>query len=268
MHLKYQISEEALSSEDLCCLVRSMPERFSNSGSVIYQGRNCIRVIAINGLESYGIRQVVVKRYHRSNFIQRFDYSFFRHSKARRSYDHGRCMLNRGIGTPQPLAFIEEWHKGLYQCSYYVCAFDDGFSFQNGMEHNPQLVDACAHFVARMHQQGVVHGDLNPANILCRKDDSCLYGYQFTLVDINRSRIFKEPAPLRKCRKDFETFCGEPSIYEQFVRQYSQARLVKGDPIMDRILRVKDISGRRYKFFKRVFRPFKKTYYRLLDHHS
>ena len=268
MHLKYRISEEAMSSEDLCCLVRHMSECFPNSGSIIHQGRNCIRVMAINGLESQGIRQVVVKRYHRPNIFQRFDYSFIRHSKARRSFDHGRCMLKRGISTPLPLAFVEEWQKGMYQRSYYVCAFHDGFIFKKEMVHNPQLVKACGHFVARMHQQGIVHGDLNPANILCRKDDSCPDGYQFTLVDINRSRIFKGPAPLRKSRKDFATFSGEPSIFEPFIRQYFQTRLVKGDSIMESILRERDKSGRRYNFLKRIFRPFKESYYRLLENNS
>lgn len=71
--------------QDLKDFMYSIPERFSaGEGSVVYKGRNELRKMTYRGLD------LVVKSFHRPNWVNRFVYGIFRPSKAKRSYDHAR----------------------------------------------------------------------------------------------------------------------------------------------------------------------------------
>jgi hypothetical protein len=41
------------------------------------------------------------------HLINKIVYKKFRKSKARRSYEYATLLLDKGIGTPQPIAFLE-----------------------------------------------------------------------------------------------------------------------------------------------------------------
>lgn len=262
--VKYHLSQRAQASADLCDLVAHLSVLFPVRGTVIHGGRNCLKRMSVTGLEAHGIRQVIVKQHHRPNIFQRIDYSYIRHSKARRAYEHGTEMLERGINTPEPLAYVEEWQDGIYQRGYYVYADCDDTLLKDEMEHDQQLVMAFARFIAQMHEQGIVHGDLNPTNVLYRADD--MPGqYHFMLLDINRSRVFNQPVPLRRCRKDLFTFWAAPASYELFIRQYLSARNIIGEKAVDDLLREKRRNDRRRHVLKRTLKLFKKWYYRIIE---
>lgn len=79
----------------------SIPERFQrNEGTVIHQGRNELRKMEYNG------KEYVIKSFHSPHLINRFVYGIFRPSKAKRSYDHAEMLLKIGVGTPQPVGYM------------------------------------------------------------------------------------------------------------------------------------------------------------------
>ena len=60
--------------------VEELPKKFDREGMLIYDSRNKVRVMKVDD------EKIVVKRFHRSPFHQRFDYTFRRPSKAKRAY--------------------------------------------------------------------------------------------------------------------------------------------------------------------------------------
>ncbi len=262
---KYEITKCAMQSDDLLNLVRHLPEEFSKLGTIIHDGRNCIRRVRIKGLEDLGIQEVVIKRYHKPNIFQRLDYTFIRHSKAHRSYDYANIMLQRGIGTPTPLAYVEEWRHHIFLCCYYICAATEGFQLKEQIEEDDRLCVAFARFVAKMHEQGILHGDLNSTNTLCVADETAPNGFRFSVVDINRARIFPEAIPLEKCLKDFYTFSAEPATYQHFVQEYLKCRNAESEEMANYIIRKKHRHDHRPRPLKRLTRPFKKMYYKALE---
>ncbi len=150
-------------------------------GEVIYDERNLIVRIWLSGTD------ITVKSFHVPALLNRLVYSFFRKSKARRSYENALQLESLAIGTPEPIAYIEEYQSGLLRRSYYVCRMVEGCNIRNWETCIPdfkKMVKALAKFMFDMHQKGVLHKDFSPGNILFTTDE---YGqYHFFLVDINR----------------------------------------------------------------------------------
>ena len=84
--------------------VESVPQLFANQGKVIYDARNQIRLLtASDGTET------CIKRFHAPRLLNRYIYRYLRDSKAKRSYENGLYLLAHGVGTPEPIAYIEEY---------------------------------------------------------------------------------------------------------------------------------------------------------------
>ena len=95
--------------------INTIPDRMARQeGSLIYLGRNEIREIEYKGVK------FVIKSFHRPNLINRFVYGIFRASKAERSFQNAIRLLAIGVGTPQPVAFINMKKHGLFDRSYYI----------------------------------------------------------------------------------------------------------------------------------------------------
>ena len=82
-------------SDRLRSFAEHLPELFENGGEVLHTGRNTIKAFDVGG----GYR-VAVKRFRRPNLFQAFVYTFFRRSKARRSYEHAVRLRALGIARP------------------------------------------------------------------------------------------------------------------------------------------------------------------------
>ena len=82
--------------------IATLPEVFEQEGEIIFQGRNVLKRFQIKGIS------FIVNRFKRPNWINRFIYVSFRSSKATRSYLNGLRLVEFGINTPYPVAYIEE----------------------------------------------------------------------------------------------------------------------------------------------------------------
>lgn len=162
--------------------IDSLPFKFTTSGDVIYKGRNELRRFNIDGLS------IVVKSFKVPHFVNKIAYSYFRKSKAQRSYEYGLRLLSLGIHTPDPIAFIEIQKNGLLTNSYYICLASDYTTFRDiydqQLEDKLDIVKGVGYFAAKIQKQGVIHKDFTQGNILFKK--SANGEILFSLIDINR----------------------------------------------------------------------------------
>ena len=78
---------------------------------------------------------------------------------------------------------------------------------------------ALAAFTAHMHNEGVLHKDFSPGNILWDKDEK---GYHFAVIDINRME-FKQVDINEGCA-NFARLWGITDIFRTMARTYAKAR--------------------------------------------
>lgn len=178
--------------------IKSVPVIFPNEGEVIYKARNTIKVFNVDGL------RVNVKSFKRPIFINRFAYRYLRKSKAERSFLNALHILDKGIKTPDPIAYIEICRNGLISESYYISIQEQVEGTMREIYKQPEdqtkeLIQAFTLFTAEMHKKDIIHKDYSPGNILYKKVES---GYQFYLIDLNRMK-FKKPNILDSCK----SFC-------------------------------------------------------------
>ncbi|WP_371815939.1 hypothetical protein [Flavobacterium sp. CS20] len=88
---------------------------FDKQGQLIYGGsRNSIKTFEIDGLT------INIKAFQKPNFIKKIIYTYFRESKAKRSYNFAQHLIAKNIGTPKPIAYVEDKDLIGLTSSYYV----------------------------------------------------------------------------------------------------------------------------------------------------
>jgi hypothetical protein len=207
--------------EALRSFLEALPGRFELEGIYIYGGRrNLIKsFVAPQGPE------LNVKRYQKPYGPNLLVYSWgLRKPKGQRAYSYAGILLDKGISTPEPVAYIEEREHGLLQDSYFVsvqCPYPHRlYEMGNApAEAYEPMAEALAQYTAQMHDKEVLHLDFSPGNILWEKDDS---GYYFTIVDINRMYFGK--VSLQQGCTSFARLWGPKRFIQLLARQYAEDR--------------------------------------------
>lgn len=140
---------------------------------------------------------VAIKVFKRQSFLKdRYD---FKHkSKAERSYRAARHLVEHGISTPAPIAWLERWDNKRLIESYYVCCYEQSTCFRDELAHiyrdlrdNEPLIELLhkvAPAIRAMHDVGFMHGDLGNQNILLPKDNQD-HWLPPSFIDLNRCKI-------------------------------------------------------------------------------
>ncbi|MGM9832426.1 MAG: lipopolysaccharide kinase InaA family protein [Candidatus Limisoma sp.] len=203
--------------EHLREFLTALPEIFDSSGTVLYEGRNVVKSITVDGVE------LIVKRYRRPHVVQCLSYSYFTTSKAERAYNYARRLRESGFSTPREVAYIEMKSNTLLTYSFFV-SLPDYRPPLSQLLRRPDFsrvcVDQLARFVASLHENGVIYGDLNLTNILYSVDDQ--EQYQFALIDTNRAR-FDYPSR-RQAVDDFIRLSYEHDFLNYFAGRYAECR--------------------------------------------
>ncbi|MGN0070129.1 MAG: lipopolysaccharide kinase InaA family protein [Prevotella sp.] len=198
--------------------IESIPQRFEHEGRYIYGGRrNLIKV-----LDAPDGTRLNVKRFCQPNCINRLVYSAgWRKPKGLRAFTYPDILLERGIDTPEPVAYIEQRHFHLIaqsyfislQCDYPHTLYDMGNASPEDYE---PMAHALAAFTANMHRKQVMHRDYSPGNILWTKDND---GYHFTIVDINR--MYFGPVGMEEGCRNFARLWGPKRFLACLAREYA-----------------------------------------------
>jgi hypothetical protein len=233
--------------------VRNIHSCFENTGRIIYAERNTLK-----GFEEQGF-DVCVKSFHRPFCLNRIIYGLFRPSKARRSFEYGMTLMERGISTPDPIAYVERKTYGMLQHSYYLssCLKYDGMmrEFRTGtLAGREDLLRDFARFVACMHEQQVFHKDFSPGNILYVKEART---YCFYLVDINRMAF--RPVGMKKGCKNFKRMWGNEAMIRFVAREYALARHFDADRCEALTLKYHRRFWKRYSARHNGFLPYLET---------
>lgn len=164
-------------------------ENFDQNGEVFGNGaRNTIKIFTLQG------KEINVKSFKIPNLVNKVAYRFFRKSKAQRSFEYAHQLLERGIGTPYPVAYAQEKSGLSFQKSFYLSEHLETDLTYRTLVHDfsypdwERILRAFTRFTYELHEKQVQFLDHSPGNTLINLNKG---NYQFFLVDLNRMN-FKE----------------------------------------------------------------------------
>jgi hypothetical protein len=190
---------------------------FHQSTQQLGDDRNKIKIV------TYDDRKLVVKSFKTPNFINKIAYRFFRKSKATRSYYNAQYLVKNNIGTPSPIAYIEQFSGVGLQESYYVSAYAaHDFTYREitndeELQDKVNILQQFSKFMFDMHDAGIYFLDHSPGNTLIKKDGN---NYHFSLVDLNRMKFYNIPYEDRL--KNFERLSPKKWMYEVMGTAYAR----------------------------------------------
>lgn len=208
--------------EHLQGYLETIPDLMANDvADKLYDGRNkIVRFTSLCGTD------LVVKQYKRHNWLKCIIYTFFRPSKARRSYNNAIELRKRGFATPREIAFIEKRHLGFIVQTYYICSYTSAKAIRSQLidkqPFNLSLAEEYAKYVVSLHEAGVLHCDLNPTNVLYSTRETG--GYCFELIDINRMRFYNKSLSKVDSMKNLTLFWWLSDIYRYILDVYAATR--------------------------------------------
>lgn len=164
---------------------------FISTGTLFCDGqRNKIKLFELEG------KTINIKSFKIPNLINKIVYKYFRKSKARRSFEFATILLEKGIGTPQPIAYFENYDFVGLNDSYYISehlqcdlTFRELVEIPDYLDHS-NILRQFARFSFELHEKGIEFLDHSPGNTLIKN----LYNgnYAFYLVDLNRMDFHSE----------------------------------------------------------------------------
>jgi serine/threonine protein kinase len=200
--------------------LEKIPFFFEQEGVIIHQQRNCIKVFS----PDEGKTKVNIKKFHTPHLFNRIMYTFFRKSKAYRSYFNTLQIAKKGFDTAEAIAYIEIHEGGLLSGSYFISlqclSMKEMREYYYGpLTGNEPLIDSFTRYSASLHDAGIYHLDYSPGNILFHQEGE---KYNFILVDVNRMKFI--PVSFRRGCRNFARLFGSDEIYERIAVIYSQSR--------------------------------------------
>ena len=179
--MKYKIKDKHYTD-----FIKKIREYFNRSTNCLYTGRNQLKVL------TYLDEEIVVKSFKIPHFINKIAYTFLRDSKAERSYSNSLKILEF---VPKPIGYAEFKRYGLIYDSYFLCEkYEYDFTIreplkQEDFQNKAVIFQQFALFTYKLHNEGVVHLDYSPGNILIK--EVAPLKFEFKIVDVNRM-IFKQ----------------------------------------------------------------------------
>ena len=198
---------------------------FNSKGKILVNGqRNAIKLFEVEGIT------LNIKSFKRPNLINKIVYRYFRKSKARRSFEFASKLMEMQIGTPQPVAFFENYDFVGLKESYYACEhLENVFEFREivqneAFENRDFIIRKFTQFTFEMHQKGIEFLDHSPGNTLIRKNTDG--SYSFFLVDLNRMQ-FHETIDFKTRMKNLSKITHKKDMIAVMSNEY--AKLSNGD---------------------------------------
>lgn len=241
--------------EDQTAAIEQIIGDFGKSGELFGDGkRNKIKIFDLNG------RLVNVKSFKVPNFVNRVVYNFFRRSKAERSYEFAVRLLQKGIGTPQPIAYFENFDSLLLADSYYMSehlqcdlTYRELITEPDYPEHDI-ILRQFVHFSYNLHQNGIEFLDHTPGNTLIKKVSDGMY--EFFLVDLNRMN-FHDSMSLAQRIDNLSKLTSKREMVEVMADEYAKLIGKPKDEILKMMIRQTELHRDRFLRKKRIKKQLK-----------
>ena len=194
--------------------LENIDTHFNKSSYSIHKARNEIKIL------NFMNEELVVKSFKIPTIINKLIYTFFRDSKAKKSYIHS---LKIPDFAPQTIAYIELEKNGLLDRSYFISKnFKYDFTIREPLldfnfHDRENIFKAFAQFTYKLHQNNVYHLDYSPGNILIKIENG---KYIFNIVDINRMKFFNLSQTDRA--KNFSKLWADESILTTIATEYTK----------------------------------------------
>ena len=195
-------------------LLKNIQSYFKSSKNSIHKARNEIKVI------DFEDESLVIKSFKVPHLINRVVYTFFRDSKAKKSYENSVKIAKF---VPKPIGYIEFRKFALLNESYFVSEnFKYDFTIREVLKNidflNRELIfKEFAEFTFQLHDDGIFHLDYSPGNILIKKESA---NYIFKIVDINRMEF--KPLSLDERLKNFSKLWAKDEDLKIIIKEYAQ----------------------------------------------
>ena len=208
---KFILNEEFKKFEYFLCNIKQF---FKENSNTIHKARNELKVI------EHENQKLVVKYFKIPHFINKVVYTFFKKSKAQKSYEYALKIKDF---TPKPIGYIEFYKFGLLDESYFVSEkFDYDFTIREPLldinfPNKNEIFKAFAQFTFDLHENGIYHLDYSPGNILIKKEND---NFIFKIVDINRMKFLN--MDLEKRAKNFSKLWAKDEDLEFIAKEYAK----------------------------------------------
>lgn len=212
MNYKYILNDNTPLFKDFLLNIQAS---FQKSDQSVHKARNELKIIHSNNLYT------IVKSFGIPNIIRRIIYTYFRDSKAKKSYEYS---LKLNHFSPQPIGYIEFYKYNLLSQSYFVSEkFDYDFTIREPLldknfNDREEIFKAFARFSLELHNHGIFHNDYSPGNILIKKENE---KFIFKIVDVNRMKFFQLTQKDRA--KNFSKLWADEKTLTVIVNEYKKA---------------------------------------------
>jgi hypothetical protein len=203
----------------------SMIENFSTTGILFGDGqRNKIKLFELEG------KTINIKSFKIPHLVNKIAYKYFRKSKARRSFEYASTLIEKGIGTPQPIAYFENYDLVGLKDSYYVSehlqcdlTYRELVEIPDFPDHE-NILRQFTQFSFELHEKGIEFLDHSPGNTLIKK--TAEGKYDFFLVDLNRME-FHEAMDFDSRMKNLSRLTPKKEMIAVMSNEYSKLYLAQ-----------------------------------------
>lgn len=233
--------------------ILTLVETFFKKGKILVKGsRNIIKTNLL------GDDDVNIKFFKKPGFIKAIIYSFFKETKAKRSYDYACRLIENNILTPYPIAYAEERKAfGLLGNSFYISEqVNYDFTFRE-LIHNPLfpnrviILEQFAEFTYRLHEAKINFLDHSPGNTLIVKKGET--DYDFYLIDLNRMKF--EDLTIEQRMDNFKKLWLSKRMVEVIAMRYAFLS-GESEPKLRAMLMKKSLDFKRKTARKKYFKKF------------
>ncbi len=235
--------------------LEEIEEQFEQGTDIIRQARNQIKRIKV------GSYDLCIKSFGPPTVFNRWMYSYFRKTKAKRSYNYARRLLAMGIATPKPIACVELYNRWHFLCkAYYICQYEDvthtfAEVLVSDMPNKHLLVsDFVNYVVGSLHRQGVYHNDFNGTNVLVKEQGD--RHHEFMLVDLNRI-TFKSKIKHHEGLRHLQQISGSPVYLAELAKYYARLNNRDEQDTIYELLFVKSLRRLQRRHTKRLLHALK-----------
>lgn len=198
---------------------------FNSEGVLFGDGkRNKIKLFELEE------QTVNIKSFKVPNLINKLAYAYFRKSKAKRSYEFANRLLEKGIGTPLPVAYVENFNWLGLKDSYYLSehlvtelTYRDLIKNPNYPDYNT-ILRQFTKFTFDLHEKGIEFLDHSPGNTLIKKGANGQY--LFFLVDLNRMN-FHSSMDFEQRMQNFSRLTPQKEMVSIMSNEYSKFYIQK-----------------------------------------